>query len=159
MSLFFFFFFQAEDGIRDYKVTGVQTCALPIFRDSRANGGGGPRRRVAHEIASRQRDDEGGRHAGARPPGEHGVPRCRASVLGARQYARGEDLRVVAGVERLSQRPPEHQIGPVIERQWILHPSSFQSARSTRKRRRAWNTSDRTVPSGIPRIRAISPCG
>src|SRR3989449_10874124 len=30
-SLFFFFFFQAEDGIRDVAVTGVQTCALPIF--------------------------------------------------------------------------------------------------------------------------------
>src|SRR5256885_10347331 len=28
--LVYFFFFQAEDGIRDYKVTGVQTCALPI---------------------------------------------------------------------------------------------------------------------------------
>src|SRR5438309_6396080 len=28
---FFFFFFQAEDGIRDGTVTGVQTCALPIF--------------------------------------------------------------------------------------------------------------------------------
>src|SRR6478736_1770167 len=27
----FFFFFQAEDGIRDLTVTGVQTCALPIF--------------------------------------------------------------------------------------------------------------------------------
>src|SRR5688500_20399920 len=27
----YFFFFQAEDGIRDYKVTGVQTCALPIY--------------------------------------------------------------------------------------------------------------------------------
>ena len=27
----FFFFFQAEDGIRDRDVTGVQTCALPIF--------------------------------------------------------------------------------------------------------------------------------
>src|SRR6266511_4153838 len=27
----FFFFFQAEDGIRDFHVTGVQTCALPIF--------------------------------------------------------------------------------------------------------------------------------
>src|SRR3989449_8301581 len=26
------FFFQAEDGIRDVAVTGVQTCALPIFR-------------------------------------------------------------------------------------------------------------------------------
>src|SRR5256885_13052826 len=29
-----FFFFQAEDGIRDYKVTGVQTCALPISSTS-----------------------------------------------------------------------------------------------------------------------------
>src|SRR5256885_1012931 len=29
-----FFFFQAEDGIRDYKVTGVQTCALPICNGS-----------------------------------------------------------------------------------------------------------------------------
>src|ERR1022692_4982685 len=29
------FFFQAEDGIRDYKVTGVQTCALPISRPAR----------------------------------------------------------------------------------------------------------------------------
>src|SRR5437016_11414247 len=33
-----FFFFQAEDGIRDWSVTGVQTCALPIFS------------RIAHEI-------------------------------------------------------------------------------------------------------------
>src|SRR2546430_5926620 len=30
------FFFQAEDGIRDLTVTGVQTCALPIFEVSRA---------------------------------------------------------------------------------------------------------------------------
>src|SRR5215204_6841918 len=29
--LFVFFFFQAEDGIRDHCVTGVQTCALPIW--------------------------------------------------------------------------------------------------------------------------------
>src|SRR4030066_637732 len=29
-----FFFFQAEDGIRDSSVTGVQTCALPIWRRS-----------------------------------------------------------------------------------------------------------------------------
>src|SRR5687768_18615765 len=28
--MFYFFFFQAEDGIRDVAVTGVQTCALPI---------------------------------------------------------------------------------------------------------------------------------
>src|SRR5207247_6277231 len=36
---YFFFFFQAEDGIRDPLVTGVQTCALPISR-----------RRAGHEI-------------------------------------------------------------------------------------------------------------
>ena len=30
MFIIFFFFFQAEDGIRDIGVTGVQTCALPI---------------------------------------------------------------------------------------------------------------------------------
>src|SRR5436305_6273053 len=30
LYLIFFFFFQAEDGIRDADVTGVQTCALPI---------------------------------------------------------------------------------------------------------------------------------
>src|SRR2546430_4771293 len=40
LSLSAVFFFQAEDGIRDLTVTGVQTCALPIFRtaeDIRAN--------------------------------------------------------------------------------------------------------------------------
>src|SRR3989454_10851617 len=36
LSTLRFFFFQAEDGIRDYKVTGVQTCALPISRDGDA---------------------------------------------------------------------------------------------------------------------------
>src|SRR5688572_30875373 len=37
---FFFFFFQAEDGIRDLTVTGVQTCALPIFAGAMDNYGG-----------------------------------------------------------------------------------------------------------------------
>src|SRR5688500_19143270 len=35
--LFFFFFFLAADGIRDYKVTGVQTCALPLSSSSWAH--------------------------------------------------------------------------------------------------------------------------
>src|SRR2546429_7255275 len=39
-----FFFFQAEDGIRDVAVTGVQTCALPIF--------GGPQRSVQVDSSS-----------------------------------------------------------------------------------------------------------
>src|SRR5437773_7902230 len=42
---FFFFFFQAEDGIRDRDVTGVQTCALPISRRARRRRLPGRRRR------------------------------------------------------------------------------------------------------------------
>src|SRR5215213_2613663 len=42
-----FFFFQAEDGIRDWSVTGVQTCALPISSSRQRLGGGG---HVAAEI-------------------------------------------------------------------------------------------------------------
>src|SRR5437764_6214449 len=34
VSVAFFFFFQAEDGIRDTSVTGVETCALPISDDA-----------------------------------------------------------------------------------------------------------------------------
>src|SRR5207248_6983052 len=44
-ALFFHFFFQAEDGIRDRTVTGVQTCALPIswgVRDCRPGPKGEP---------------------------------------------------------------------------------------------------------------------
>src|SRR2546429_3274748 len=48
-GVYFFFFFQAEDGIRDVAVTGVQTCALPISERGEAarahrvaiHGGGG----------------------------------------------------------------------------------------------------------------------
>src|SRR5688500_19986109 len=42
----YFFFFQAEDGIRDYKVTGVQTCALPICGASRRPHAPSPPRRT-----------------------------------------------------------------------------------------------------------------
>src|SRR2546430_17675906 len=42
--MLYYFFFQAEDGIRDLTVTGVQTCALPISfvmgDDARLGGGG-----------------------------------------------------------------------------------------------------------------------
>src|SRR3712207_9022257 len=37
-SLCYVFFFQAEDGIRDIGVTGVQTCALPIFGSHHRHG-------------------------------------------------------------------------------------------------------------------------
>src|SRR5258708_29995007 len=40
LNLALFFFFQAEDGIRDDLVTGVQTCALPIYTCQRKMGKG-----------------------------------------------------------------------------------------------------------------------
>src|SRR5207245_7379954 len=53
VPVLFFFFFQAEDGIRDATVTGVQTCALPILLGQRgerhhghAHGDGGLRVRL-----------------------------------------------------------------------------------------------------------------
>src|SRR5688572_31689047 len=60
--IFDFFFFQAEDGIRDLTVTGVQTCALPIWlRD----------RRAVHHGSARQTGDP--------PPGaaREGSAYCR----------------------------------------------------------------------------------
>src|SRR5690349_23687390 len=58
-----FFFFQAEDGIRDLYVTGVQTCALPIYRFD-AGRGAGDRGRVEGEgralgAVERRRDELG----------------------------------------------------------------------------------------------------
>src|SRR3990167_9855105 len=52
-----FFFFQAEDGIRDLTVTGVQTCALPISTPRPAllgayrRGGGSPNSHTGHRFA------------------------------------------------------------------------------------------------------------
>src|SRR5256885_8314999 len=43
-EMLLFFFFQAEDGIRDYKVTGVQTCALPISLPNRSDKSASVRR-------------------------------------------------------------------------------------------------------------------
>src|SRR5690625_6335135 len=58
-----FFFFQAEDGIRDGHVTGVQTCALPIFSSGVASGTGrviGAPGRVTHRVPARVLGTVGG---------------------------------------------------------------------------------------------------
>src|SRR5256885_5449452 len=76
-----FFFFQAEDGIRDYKVTGVQTCALPILHRVR-DGPRLPGRAELHPAGSQ----------GHRPPhllegGQPGRP-----ARGVRHRRRRRDL-------------------------------------------------------------------
>src|SRR2546430_5491500 len=69
------FFFQAEDGIRDLTVTGVQTCALPIYRAAQAL------------VAARCR---GAALAEARPAAGPGARRRRArkACRGAEEFAR-----------------------------------------------------------------------
>src|SRR5437867_5387229 len=53
-----FFFFQAEDGIRDRTVTGVQTCALPIYGEGRQAAEGEPA--TAHRSAHLRSAGRGG---------------------------------------------------------------------------------------------------
>src|SRR5439155_16937267 len=90
----FVFFYQAEDGVRDGHVTGVQTCALPIF----AAGGG-----IVATIADARIGSRNGAPAmrfanaaqngggGARPASETAIPR---DVPGSSCQARSEERRV-----------------------------------------------------------------
>src|SRR3989454_4808194 len=105
--LFLFFFFQAEDGIRDYKVTGVQTCALPICGHRRGRQPGhrsGYLQAAARSLPVRVAEGLPRRAHGARhPPGRHAplqgplggarrdpqaARRPRAPVRARRRYAR-----------------------------------------------------------------------
>ena len=78
----FFFFFQAEDGIRDYDVTGVQTCALPICPLR------GARHHAHHGTAPLQQPSCPGRVApfpdlGTRPTLRHSPTSMRFRLLAA----------------------------------------------------------------------------
>src|SRR5256885_12090562 len=94
-------FFQAEDGIRDYKVTGVQTCALPICRSRHAEDrlelGLGP---VEGGLAG---DDVGGRVARL---ALHPVPEAREVAALREVERRSEERRV--GKECRSRWSPYH---------------------------------------------------
>src|SRR2546426_9337910 len=92
---YFFFFFQAEDGIRDYKVTGVQTCALPISGEQLV---GGTHRRVPDVVTdTRERSEPNEIAATQLCPGA-------TDVLVARM--RSEERRV--GKECRSRWSPYH---------------------------------------------------
>src|SRR2546430_17722030 len=90
MSSILFFFFQAEDGIRDLTVTGVQTCALPIWGRSRVSP-----RRVRAPQARRGR---------CRP--EVRKPQRRPHPPARRVEHRSEERRV--GKECRSRWAPHH---------------------------------------------------
>src|SRR2546427_6979155 len=91
-----FFFFQAEDGIRDLTVTGVQTCALPISRRHRPH----PRAGDADDGA----EDDETISAGGGAPGE---PRERAGH-GGEMYTR----------EMSRERSEERRVGKECRSRW-----------------------------------------
>src|SRR5256885_8426202 len=105
----FLFFFQAEDGIRDYKVTGVQTCALPIWTYVLAKA----LETYQHEygVAYPQEERPAGRPEKTSPLYDH--LRSQGAVFGARggweravYYARRDDPE---GPECSFRRPHWHR--------------------------------------------------
>src|SRR5690348_17604675 len=99
LVFFFFFFFQAEDGIRDGRVTGVQTCALPIWQ------GGPARRDVPYTCAAaRARQQRGITTAGTRSHGMTPVDTATSGDEACR--SRSEERRV--GKECRSRGSREH---------------------------------------------------
>src|SRR2546430_10178739 len=100
LQLLYFFFFQAEDGIRDLTVTGVQTCALPISASgaARPRGPAGPSRRPRPLTTSRPL-----------PPGG---PADAAGAALRRRSVRAE-ARPIAGPPPASRaRVPHPAAGP-----------------------------------------------
>src|SRR5256885_4590932 len=96
----FFFFFQAEDGIRDYKVTGVQTCALPIY----TSAPGLRRRCTARRRAGRSSTPRSSRNMS--PVEIRPLSLLFLAMLAAAQPARSEERRV--GKECRSRWSPYH---------------------------------------------------
>src|SRR5690349_22067741 len=100
VDLFLFFFFQAEDGIRDLYVTGVQTCALPILclqRSERRLVSGQSRRMASTRLLTCQR-----RSSAAMALSESNAVR---KALTQRPCGRSEERRV--GKECRSRWSPE----------------------------------------------------
>src|SRR5437762_8132580 len=84
----FFFFFQAEDGIRDTSVTGVQTCALPICPSCLRGRGPAPRESPSRSPcgSGRSRGSSRSSHPSRRSTGRRTDAACRRP--GGRQIGR-----------------------------------------------------------------------
>src|SRR5207302_2948436 len=94
----YFFFFQAEDGIRDFHVTGVQTCALPISRVRRVRRGDHAAARPGRPL---HRFEDAARDRGGDPRrNDRGAPRRERAELEIGRAScreRGEDAGVAGG--------------------------------------------------------------
>src|SRR3989454_10981796 len=104
-----FFFFQAEDGIRDYKVTGVQTCALPIFaqRAPRPEA----RRALGNRTALGIGDGERGGGVAAGGKGGGGALGAPPPVRDVRRRPRGVGEQLLPRISRDHRDP---QVGALL---------------------------------------------
>src|SRR5256885_6173608 len=90
------FFFQAEDGIRDYKVTGVQTCALPIY--------------LKHDESTVRRWER-----------KNGLPIRRIGNKGGSVYAYPNEIDIWMATQTLSDMLPrseERRVGKECRSRW-----------------------------------------
>src|SRR5437764_7013998 len=95
---FFFFFFQAEDGIRDTSVTGVQTCALPISTTKSASA---PDRRAL-----------------TRRPARSSVERCASSASTSSSMPLGGETDDTATTLVWRERSEERRVGKECRSRW-----------------------------------------
>src|SRR5699024_11371857 len=86
--LILFFVFQAEDGIRDRNVTGVQTCALPIWRLEP------PGTRPGHDDDHGRRLPRGAEQPPPVVPGQSGTGDRHQTARGSHAFRRSEERRV-----------------------------------------------------------------
>src|SRR2546426_7762870 len=93
-----FFFFQAEDGIRDYKVTGVQTCALPIFLAAM----------LLPALASAK---EKGNRAACKS-------NMRQCLIAIHMYGMDSEEKVPSARENQNQRSEERRVGKECRSRW-----------------------------------------
>src|SRR5256885_13258163 len=98
----YIFFFQAEDGIRDYKVTGVQTCALPIYLSGRQRADSWRQtRKCVRNVAAEALLEKRGEHQ------PRGFSTNQVDAIDPRtRYLRSEERRV--GKECRSRWSPYH---------------------------------------------------
>src|SRR5207249_6710749 len=100
------FFFQAEDGIRDRNVTGVQTCALPIWGQPQPPEGGITNATTALATPGRSTPwPASSPRANCRATSEHGPREPAASCDAPAARLRSEERRV--GKERRAGRAQE----------------------------------------------------
>src|SRR5439155_1985460 len=91
----FFFFFQAEDGIRDGHVTGVQTCALPIWADA-----------YSMERCTQQ------------PPPMNAVPKAKPLRAARRPAVSSAAPAAVNSVPVFTSRSEERRVGKECRSRW-----------------------------------------